>query len=186
MINYVSTTITDYLIRKEVVDQAKKDIYKYGVLVLIVNMLGIVEVLFLGAITNTFSNSIIFMTSFSLLRSFTGGFHFKHYIPCNISMAVIYLTVIGIHLNGSSELLLFLNFGCIVSLIFICFLSPVIHVNKRLDKQKKTKNKIISIVLAIVLAILAFYVKSFSIVKYAIIVTALLQIITLGGRDYVK
>lgn len=181
---YLSTTITNYLIYKDIIKQSEQEIYQYGVLTLIVNLIGILEILVLGWITNTLNISVIFIISFMLLRSFTGGFHSKHYIPCNLIYGCLYLLCTYVHLHIFSGFIL--DLVCVLCILVICCMSPVIHVNKPLDEIKKKRNRLIAICIAVSLFLLSFIGIPYGIIKYVLISTALLQIITIRRRDYVK
>jgi hypothetical protein len=65
-------------------------------------------------------------------------------------------------------------------------MSPVVHVNKPLKELKKKRNGLIAKVIATNLFILSFFGLTLGIIKYVIIGTALLQLITKGGKDYVE
>lgn len=185
MVAYLSTTITNYLICKDIIKQSEQEIYQYGVLTLIVNLIGILEILILGWITNTLYVSIIYMISFMILRSFTGGFHCKHYIPCNIIYGCLYLLCAYAYLHIQNIELL-LNLVCGLCVLVICYMSPVIHVNKPLDENKKKRNRVIAICIVVNLFLLSFMGITLGIIKYVIISTALLQLITIRRKDYVK
>ena len=183
-VTYLSTTITNYLICKDIIKQSEKEIYQYGVLTLIVNLIGILEILILGWITNALYLSVIFIISFMILRSFTGGFHCKHYIPCNVTYGCLYLLCTYVHLQIVSGFIL--ELVCVLSVLVICYMSPVIHVNKPLDEKKKKRNRVIAISISVILFLLSFIGIQFGIIKYVLISTALLQLITIRRNDYVK
>ncbi|MFV0393971.1 MAG: accessory gene regulator ArgB-like protein [Coprobacillaceae bacterium] len=184
MVTYLSTTITDFLISNDIIDQSQYKIYHYGVLTLLVNLISVIEILVLGLITNTLYIAIIYMISFVILRSFAGGFHFKHYIPCNVTYGCIYLLCSYSYLHISNNEVI-LNVICLLSLLVIYVMSPVVHINKPLDEHKKKRNRIITIIISIVLFGLSFAGMSFGIMKYVLISTALLQLITRREKNYV-
>lgn len=184
MVTYLSTTITNFLISKNIIQQSEGELYRYGVLTMIVNFVSILEILILGVITDTFIISVIYIVCFAILRSFTGGFHFDHYILCNISYGCIYLLSVYGYLHiSNSEILL--NIICTLCVLVIYIMSPIIHINKPLDEQKKKRNGIIANIIVITLFVLSFVGTRFGIIKYVLISTALLQIITKGGKDYI-
>lgn len=184
MVTYLSTTITNLLISKDIIKQSDEKIYRYGVLTLIVNLISILDILVLGWITDTFIVSIIFMIGFALLRSFSGGFHCRHYIACNLTYASIYLICIYAYLNLPNNDMI-INILCLFSLLNIFIMSPVIHIKKPLDEAKKKRNRVIAISIAICLYVLSFMSIELGVFKYVIISTALLQLFTRRGRDYV-
>jgi len=184
VITYIARSMTNYLCKAEIITEDQKLMSEYGILTFIVNMISIVEILFLGLLTNTFSEAVVFIISIALLRSFTGGFHFNNYILCNICFSILYLLIVLIHTNISNMIII--DIVCLLSTLIICLMSPIVHIKKKLNNKKRIKNKYISIIITIMLLVFSFIFMNLDILKYTIISTALLQIFTIGGKDYVS
>lgn len=93
MINELSNIITLRL-QKVGVIQDKFEIYKYGFELLISSLIGISLILIIGLLSNTFSDSLVFLVCFIILRQCTGGYHSKSYLSCNLSFISVYLIFI--------------------------------------------------------------------------------------------
>ncbi|WP_349814264.1 accessory gene regulator B family protein [Thomasclavelia cocleata] len=74
--------IINYLIKKNILDSNNRDVYEYGLFVLLFNLLNIFSVIIIGFLLNQTLVSIIFLITFIPVRIFAGGFHFKSATMC--------------------------------------------------------------------------------------------------------
>lgn len=142
MINELSNTITLRL-QKNGIIQDKFEIYKYGFELLISSLIGISLILIIGLLSNTFSDSLIFLICFILLRQCIGGYHSKTYLSCNLSFITVYLRFIYYrnYIMFSYEGLIK---SVIISLVITFLLAPMEDKNKKINNEKKSFHKITS------------------------------------------
>ena len=186
MINELSNTITLRLQRVGVI-QDKFEIYKYGFELLISSLIGISLILIIGLLSNTFSDSLIFLICFILLRQCTGGYHSKSYLSCNLSFITVYLIFIY-YRNYIMFSYKGLIISVITSLVIIFLLAPMEHKNKKMNIEKKTYNKIVSRIisftfLSITLILYFFKNPTYLVLSYVLISTSVLLLM---GRKEVK
>lgn len=156
----ISSFFVDKLIFFDFLDEKRRNIYQYGFYILINYLLFLFATILFS---NYFSLTIelyFFTFSIMLLRSYTGGFHFKSYYKCLI-VSILELYYIGVLLNKykiDSDLIFYL---CYFIGILLMIISPIDTVNRRLSVKTKyiIKRKVI-LTLALELFIL-FLVNKF-------------------------
>ncbi len=157
MIESIASVITNFLIKREVVNQDEKDIYKYGYEILISSIIGILLVLILGLITNSLIVSMIFIAVFCSLRFKCGGYHADSYVACNLVFTTVFIIVLLIEkfsekvLISSAILFMIYLMGFLVMYMY----APVENRNKPLDEDEKKKGRRESYILYIVWSVIA-------------------------------
>lgn len=148
MQHYLSECATDFLLRQRIIKNEEKDIYIYGIELIISSIINIFICMIISILFKNFINGLIFFISFSSLRRFTGGFHSKSFLRCNILFAII--VVITLLLN----MYLSYIFDCVIatvvlitfSLLSIVIFSPVYNDNKKLSENERKLYLIKSVV----------------------------------------
>lgn len=157
MIHTLSERIADFLFDSN--DNYPIDVYVYGIELTISSIIGAIVLLTVGLIFNFLTESIIYMASLSLIRMFSGGYHAKSYLRCNMILVISYIFSLIfyrlyinnlIHLNYITFYVLL-----IFSLIIFIMFAPVNNPNKNDIEENKTKFKFISITLMIAELMLA-------------------------------
>ena len=140
MLNKTAAKITDVLLSHQVISGEQYDIYVYGFELLISFLFSTMLILIAGIIFHAFIRTLAFLIVFIILRSFTGGFHAKTYLVCNVCTLSTYGAVMllstYVKVNLIAYAILFV-LGFIVLFIF----SPVENPNKPLSTQQKKKHK---------------------------------------------
>lgn len=136
--------IADSLCRKELIEECDKEIYEFGYQVLIENAGKTLLLLLAGGVLHQFITTLIFILVFTSLRSFCGGYHATESWKCDLVTVFLWgSAAVGTKMFASvfyeRKILLFLI--VIVSELIIYQYAPVEHVNKRLTKEKREKNK---------------------------------------------
>ena len=121
--------------------------------VLIGNIAGMLTVLIVGILISRLVESIIFITIYATLRIYTGGYHARTPLVCNIVFLGTYLVTVmleALKVNNSVVWIMYL-LSCLIILRF----SPIENVNKELDDKDKeiyrNKSLIISTLLLMLL-----------------------------------
>ena len=91
MLNYLSRSITDFLLLKETIKTEEKEIYIYGVQLIISSIINFLICIITSLLFGELLNRLIFFVAFSSLRKFTGGFHYRSFLICNIVFTMIVL-----------------------------------------------------------------------------------------------
>lgn len=94
MIDHISQAISSNLVLRGAINENERDLYSYGAFLLISNAMTLVTALLIGFVSHRFVETLVFITSFVMLRSFTGGYHSKTFFKCY----VYFLGIIAIHI----------------------------------------------------------------------------------------
>ena len=153
----LSECIADFLLSQKVIKKQEKEIYVYGTQLVISSIINLLICITISLLLGELINGLIFFAIFSSLRRFTGSFHCKTFIMCN----VVFSSVVALALLSNTFLgKVFENYvivmvTAIFNLICILLFSPVYNENKKLTYLQKRRFLISSI---IVYAIhIAFY-----------------------------
>lgn len=136
------SNVTNWLIIKGFANEEEKEIIEYGLYQGFLMLINILTTFFLGFIFNVFWQSIIFLISYMLLRTYAGGYHANTKNRCYILSVVI--MIICFFLINNFELTI--KFGVLLSAIsgiLIFTLAPVANDVKPLEEVevKIYKNK---------------------------------------------
>lgn len=153
----LSECIADFLLSQKIIKKQEKEIYVYGTQLVISSIINLLICITISLLLGELINGLIFFAIFSSLRRFTGGFHCKTFIMCN----VVFSSIVALALLSNTFLgKVFENYvivmvTAIFNLICILLFSPVYNENKKLTYLQKRRFLISSI---IVYAIhIAFY-----------------------------
>lgn len=145
MIELISTRLTTFIVKQEVIDEKNEKeiaICHYGIEVFIASVVNMLLILILGSLTNTFFDSILFLSVFVPIRQCTGGYHAETYLMCNLTLAATYLfVIIGTLLIPDN---LFIKAIIWILSFFIVFIyAPCDNKHKRISKEKKQRFKLV-------------------------------------------
>ncbi|MBR6923918.1 MAG: accessory gene regulator B family protein [Oscillospiraceae bacterium] len=101
MIDKLSNSVLGYLLNKEVIRNEKvvKEYYKYGIEITISSIISLFLIFLIGAGTNCIFEGLVFLVFFIPIRQYTGGYHANTYFKCNLSMCIIFSSVMMIYKN---------------------------------------------------------------------------------------
>lgn len=120
MLNYLSRSITDFLLLKETIKTEEKEIYIYEVQLIISSIINFLICIITSLLFGELLNGLIFFVAFSSLRKFTGGFHSRSFLICNIVFTmIVVVALISNMLIGA----IFAGTPMIVLLIILTMLS---------------------------------------------------------------
>lgn len=157
MQHHLSECIADFLLSQKVIKKHEKEIYVYGTQLVISSIINLLICITISLLLGELINGLIFFAIFSSLRRFTGGFHCKTFLMCNVvfSSVVALALLSNIFLGEVFENYVTVIVTAIFNLICILLFSPVYNENKKLTYIQKKRFLISSI---IVYAIhIAFY-----------------------------
>lgn len=153
MLGRIADSIVVLFLKKNIINEDELPVYQYGMQVLIGNIAGMLTVLIVGILISRLVESIIFITIYATLRIYTGGYHARTPLVCNIVFLGTYLVTVmleALKVNNSVVWIMYL-LSCLIILRF----SPIENVNKELDEKDKeiyrNKSLIISTLLLMIL-----------------------------------
>lgn len=158
MIDKLSNSVLGYLLNKEVIrnDNIVKEYYKYGIEITISSIISLLLIFVIGAGTNCIFESIVFLVFFIPIRQYTGGYHANTYFKCNLSMCIIFSSVIIIYKNLYCNMQEYscLAVSILCSIVYIIF-CPVENLKKPICPQKRKSYKVLGAMLGICYGIIA-------------------------------
>lgn len=143
--NYLVSQIVNFITEQDVISDESdvQDFYRYEIEISISSLLNIVLVVIAGILIHHIIESIVFLSLFILIRSFTGGYHADTYFRCNLLMCTTFiLTALANSIfSNKFSLSIIIVLICVTELI-VSILGPIENKNKPIDDSKKIKLKI--------------------------------------------
>lgn len=146
MVQYLVKHTTNILLKSKAIDGADREIYEYGLELLISTIMELLAVITVSLLIGRFFETVLFLIPFCFLRTYAGGFHAKTHLRCFLTLASVYAVFISCFLisNINAVKLLTVAFT-LFSTIVIIFYSPVESENKPLGTEEKLRYRKISI-----------------------------------------
>ena len=159
MISFLSNFIAHYLFKNQIIEKEKVPVCQYGFEIIVSTFMGFLIVSVIGIVLNEFAEALLFYFLFVIVRMFTGGYHAETHFKCKLTLSVCCLSVLIL-----SKYYIYFEkayiFLLIPYLITVCLFAPVEHINAPLN-DNKTRNRVVSIIMAILLAISNLVIYSY-------------------------
>lgn len=185
MFRYIAEDIAFLLIKSKAVDIEERDIYVFGIEVLLLNSVNVLTALIISLITNTMWHFMAFLLIYMPLRIFSGGYHAKHSETCFIISTLVYIASV---LTVKVYPLLYTNTVItaallIPSILLTFILAPVVNKNNPLSEDERKRNRLVSIVLIAIDSVIFIMFKcwGFSPATSVMIFSAVNSITMLAG-----
>lgn len=177
--------LADYVIRKGVVDEEERNIYKYGFVIAIEMGCFVIFCLAISLYFDMFIEGILFFVVFAPLRSYAGGMHLEKYHSCFILSDMTF--------SGVLWMVRHIQVPIVVSFIILLVLEmnvyilyPVENINRRVDKEEnqyfKRRLKVF-LFMDILVALVCVYLKNGS-ALFEVVLTFLVVLITMVIGKY--
>lgn len=155
MLHKLAEDISFYLITNNIIDIEDREIYIYGLELLISTLLISISILILGFFIGSFISAVVFLSVHFFLKSYTGGYHAKHYYECYIYSIFTYIILIIINCITSDVYKPFIGLILLITSILIIFkFAPIENKNNPKTKEEMAKNKRISRIRVSILSII--------------------------------
>lgn len=176
MINQISLSISKTLKSRYPEELPSIDIMRYSIKFLITNAIPILIIIIVSSLLGFLPDAVIALVSFSLLRMFSGGFHFKTAEMCIVfsSLTILLISIFGTMIGNAS---VYLN---VISLILNLIFAP-----SKINNQTRIKEKYYFVFKIIsVLIVICSILVNHQVVSMAIFIQSLLLIRSLrkGGE----
>lgn len=176
MIDLLSSKISSKFVEHKIITEDMVDIYKYGVEITILSIIGFILILIIGLIFKSLMQALIFYIIFIILRSFTGGYHASSYLKCNLIFSIVASLVIFFS-KAATEVRFstgIINILFLPALSVFIWLAPIENPNKLIEKKRRIYFKTGSVLAAVILYILSLilYINNHKF-ESAIIVTTM-------------
>lgn len=162
MINKLSEYLIRAMLSKGYITDDEKEIYVYGLFMMISQVLLFVLTSVFGIILNCFIEAIIFYITFQIIRKYAGGYHATTETRCEILSAIsVLICVLVIRISnvyGFYNILLICTSMSIVAIFILC---PLDTPEKPLTKKEKIhfrkKSWIILIAISTIIGIATYF-----------------------------
>lgn len=159
MFRNLAEDIAFLLIKNKIVDIEKREIYIYGLEVILLNGGLLITFLIISLLCGEMINFIAYLIFFLPMRLFSGGYHAETSERCFILSTIMF----GASIAASKliPLLYIFNTGRIIgviSVLVILVLAPLINENNPLNQTQRKRNRIILCTLLFI--DLVFYILS--------------------------
>lgn len=163
--------IMNFITNNRKIDDEEAEIVRYGLEMAVLKITFFAAALAVSLLMNSFWQFIIFISLFSILRSYAGGYHAKTRVRCFIqSMLLIIAAVVTINITQKiTYIIIPLSVIALAAGAAIWRLAPVDTKNKRLDFDEKVplrKKTRITLIVEIIIGIASF-ILNFKIVPCA-------------------
>ncbi len=143
------------LITHNIVAEEKREAYTYGFELLFESLFFFGITFIIALLTKTLIFSTLFIFSYKMLRQYTGGFHCKTAEMCLAVSIIIYLVILLLYMMNVDLIEFSLAIGVFISTIIIFIFSPRESKNRPLESREKKKYRVMSIVIAAIIALVA-------------------------------
>lgn len=170
VIELFSDKLIDYFIYHGFIDEKKKSVYQYGMIVAIQSIINIVSTLIIGLVFGLFFENLCFFIVFRLIRKYSGGLHSEKYKVClfiSVILNVVFLILFRLFM-------MYPNFNFvipieIVSCLILMLLSPITNKNKNISKKEfKVFKWIVLVICIIILSCSAILILKGSFLVYSL------------------
>ena len=164
----ISEKLVGYMLRNKVISEDDKEIYLFGLVLMLRVLLNTVTLILIGLWFNMLAVSATFVCFSLFIRSYSGGFHSDNPVICYlISTSSIILLLISIKLHIWNVYIS----GILVILSTVIFLiyAPVGHKNKILEdiESKIYRRRLLKIVFGLLCLMSIFTISNLKYLLYA-------------------
>lgn len=154
----ISTGIVDALLENGLIDMEDKDLYIYGVEVVLLKFLHLATMLIIGILLGFFFESALYILLYSILREYAGGYHAKSRFGCYLISWLMMFSVIIILKHSSIIPDVPVYLSVVFSTAVILILAPMSAENKPLDDvEDRHYKRITTLILFIELLIFLLF-----------------------------
>lgn len=175
--------VMDFITHNRKIDDEEAEIVRYGLEMAVLKITFFAAALVVSLLMNSFWQFIIFISLFSILRSYAGGYHAKTRIRCFIqSMLLIIAAVIIINITQKiTYIIVPLSVIALAASIIIWRIAPVDSKNKRLDFDEKAimrRKTRITLIAEIIIGVVS-YLLNFKMVSCAVVLSIIASCVLL-------
>lgn len=138
MLSKIAEKLSLQLIENDVIQSKEREIYVFGIKMLVTQTAHALLVILLGYCFGLFYESFVFLITYMPLRIYAGGYHASSNTRCFMSSALMMVVVLLIIKGVPIDLMLSLSWVLgLVSLVTILYFAPVENSKKLLDAKEK-------------------------------------------------
>lgn len=143
MIERLSNRFVDILVLNDIVIDSEKEIYKYGLFIMVSSLLTTMAAVGIGLIVGQLFEVVIFLLTFAVLRMYSGDLHADTFKQCFF----YFIGILGLFIFAERTiasmpyiaLVIFSIFAIVTSFILVFRYAPVAHPNAPLTETESIK-----------------------------------------------
>lgn len=171
----LSKRISDLICGTDCAEEDERSVIEFGIGILLSKMLNLITEIIIGCLFSMLFETVIFLLTFSFLRSYAGGFHASSSLKCYISSSAIMSVALLIikYVDMPFVNIVFTLLGVVLCLFF----APVGSKNKPLDAIEKAvyRKRTMIILFIILLVMIVSYFLHINIVFVTLSVVVLIE-----------
>ena len=184
MISKLSIYLTEKLLSNRTISDEDKDLYIYGLFMLISHLMFFIIACVFGLILGCVFESIIFYIAFQFIRRYAGGYHASTETRCDIlSTLSILACIVVIRLSKTYDIQIALLIISALSAVCIFAFCPLDTPEKPLTDEEFRYFRKVSLItlLVIIVAIVVSYIFKFKVVTVPCCLSLILESILLAA-----
>lgn len=128
--------IGEFLVKKDIIEEADKELYIYGLRQGCIMLFNVLTTLALGFILGVAWESMVFLFTYAPIRTFAGGFHAKTPLRCYLSSIILIVAILlAIKYILWTPVICYL--GLIIGGALVFLLAPIEDKNKPFTAKEK-------------------------------------------------
>lgn len=166
MISNLSKKVVNYLILTGSIDINEKELYEYGLFILLSTVFFIGVTSIIGFVFGLFLQSLLFFVAFVVIRQFAGGYHASTELRCEIFTTLsIFFCTATMYLIRNPISIVVLVFVALMLSIFIFLFGPIDNEEKilsatELKVYRKRTRQILLVIIVVVIVSFYFEIKT--------------------------
>lgn len=161
MISFLSRSVVRSLIKNDMIEMEKAEVYQYGFEILFSSITTFLIAVLSGVLLHCFTAAMLFFIIFATFRQICGGYHANHYWSCNLLFLLVINAVLVVYRFFPTDSFTTMHYIFLtVSLLIICAYAPVENENKPLSAEQVLLFRKISRIIAILLTMISCLIDS--------------------------
>lgn len=149
--NKIAIKIIDLLLSNNIIKETDKNIYVYGMELMLTSVSEILFILLISIIAGNFVETSIFLAVFLPIRIYAGGYHADTRLRCFLIFVGVYILFsICIHILDWKQYEYAAILISVINIISVTLFAPLKNKNKKLTDAEVKKYKRISILLSVI------------------------------------
>lgn len=168
MIHNQASRLATGLVNSKIIEENSHDVYTYGFELIISAAVNIFLMAIVSITFRRYYDWLIFLAAFIPLRTTAGGYHASSHMKCIIVGTIVFavlLSISQVQIDWTNTILTV----AITSFLMILIFSPVEAQNKKLNEERRSRNRKASVWIAIInllIAVSVFLVDGLSEILY--------------------
>lgn len=136
VIEKMAHNIVEWMIKTKTIRYQEKNVYQYGMEILISTIVNGVILLLLGYLFGKFVQTVVFIGVFIWVKKYIGGYHAPTYRKCILSFSFIYLIVlVGQKIFDIEQIGINIKILWVITTIIVYKITPVIDKNNEIEED---------------------------------------------------